>query len=81
VAAIIGGTGIYDGARGEAVNVIKAPGVIDRVIHLLPVVASSIRARTTSRCAAAQPGAGAQEGLLPREAIAEDTDGVPHKRI
>ena len=36
VAAIIGGTGIYDGARGQAVNVSKGPGVTDRVIHLLP---------------------------------------------
>ena len=36
VAAVIGGTGIYDGAKGEAVNVITAPGVIDRVIHLVP---------------------------------------------
>lgn len=36
VAAIIGGTGIYEGATGQAVNTVKAPGVVDRVIYLTP---------------------------------------------
>jgi hypothetical protein len=36
VAAILGGTGIYEGVGGQAVNTVKAPGVIDRVVHLIP---------------------------------------------
>lgn len=35
-AAVIGGTGAYEGASGQIVNVRSAPGVVDRVIHLLP---------------------------------------------
>lgn len=36
-AAVIGGTGSFDGATGQIRNVVVAPGVIDRTIELLPV--------------------------------------------
>jgi hypothetical protein len=35
-AAITGGTGAFEGVTGEIVNVRIAPGVVDRVFHLLP---------------------------------------------
>lgn len=34
-AAIIGGTGIYEGVTGQVDNVRSAPGVIDRTFHLI----------------------------------------------
>jgi hypothetical protein len=34
-AAIIGGTGAYEGASGQIVNVRTAPGVVDRTFHVL----------------------------------------------
>jgi hypothetical protein len=34
-AAVIGGTGAYEGATGQIVNVVTAPGVIDRTFHLI----------------------------------------------
>ena len=34
-AAVIGGTGAYEGASGQVDNVVVAPGVIDRTIMLL----------------------------------------------
>ena len=35
-AAIIGGTGAFEGVSGQIVNVRSAPGVVDRTFHLLP---------------------------------------------
>jgi hypothetical protein len=35
MAAVIGGTGAYEGATGEIVNVRGALGVVDRTIHLM----------------------------------------------
>ena len=35
-AAITGGTGAFEGAKGQIDNVVVAPGVIDRTFHLLP---------------------------------------------
>jgi hypothetical protein len=34
-AAIIGGTGIYEGVTGQIRNVVSAPGVIDRTFYLI----------------------------------------------
>jgi hypothetical protein len=36
-AAVIGGTGVYNGASGQIFNVVTAPGVVDRTIELLPL--------------------------------------------